>query len=113
LQETLDSFSPNGKNNQQISDQGNTQSHQEVPIMKKLGILLIVLTFGLVLACGSKEEKAPAKKATPPAKAEQAKPQAPAAAAPVKPQAPVATPAPAPVPPAQAKPEQPKPEQKK
>ena len=38
--------------------------------MKRFGIVLIVIMFGLVLACGSQEEKAPAKKAPPPATAE-------------------------------------------
>jgi hypothetical protein len=51
--------------------------------------------FGLVLACGSKEEKAPAKSAAPPAKAEKVVPPA------------------APATPAPAAPEQPKPEQSK
>jgi hypothetical protein len=52
--------------------------------MKRFGILLIVAMFGLVLACGSGEEKkAPAKTATPPATAEKvAPPAAPAAPAP-------------------------------
>jgi hypothetical protein len=51
--------------------------------MKRFGILLIVAMFGLVLACGSKEEEK-AKQATPPAQGEK-----------VAPQAPPATPAPA------------------
>jgi hypothetical protein len=68
--------------------------------MKKFGILLIVAMFGLVLACGSQEEKAPAKTAAPPAKAEK-----------VVPPAPPATPPPAA--PEQPKPEQPKPEHPK
>jgi len=63
--------------------------------MKRFGILLIVAMFGLVLACGSQEEKkAPAKPAAPPA------------AEKVAPPAPPATPAP-------AAPEQPKPEHPK
>jgi hypothetical protein len=46
--------------------------------MKRIGILLIVAMFGLVLACGSGEEKkAPAKPATPPAQGEKVTPQAP------------------------------------
>jgi hypothetical protein len=60
--------------------------------MKRFGILFIVAMFGLVLACGSQEEKAPAKKATPPAQAEKVAPPA-APAAPVTP-APPAAPAP-------------------
>jgi hypothetical protein len=60
--------------------------------MKRFGILLIVAMFGLVLACGSGEEKAPAKKAAPPATAEKVVPPAPPAA-PVPP-APPAAPAP-------------------
>ncbi len=68
--------------------------------MKKIGILLIVAMFGLVLACGSQEEKAPAKQATPPEKTEKVAPQAPPAA-------------PAPSAPEQPKPEQPKPEHPK
>ena len=69
--------------------------------MKRFGILLIVAMFGLVLACGSGEEKkAPAKTAAPPATAEKVvPPAAPATPAP-------ATPAPAN--PAQPKPEHPK-----
>jgi hypothetical protein len=64
--------------------------------MKRFGILLIVAMFGLVLACGSGEEKkAPAKTATPPATVEK-----------VVPPAPPATPPP-------AAPEQPKPEHPK
>jgi Spy/CpxP family protein refolding chaperone len=62
--------------------------------MKRFGILLIVAMFGLVLACGSQEEKkAPAKPAAPPAAAEKAAP--PAAPATPAPQAPAAAPAPA------------------
>ena len=61
--------------------------------MKRFGIWLIVAMFGLVLVCGSGEEKkAPAKPAAPPATAEK-----------VAPPAPPATPPP-------AAPEQPKPE---
>ena len=49
--------------------------------MKRFGIWLIVAMFGLVLACGSGEEKkAPAKSAAPPAKVEKVAPQAPPAA---------------------------------
>ena len=49
-------------------------------MMKRFGILLIVAMFGLVLACGSGEEKkAPAKQATPPAQGEKVTPQAPPA----------------------------------
>jgi hypothetical protein len=92
--------------NQNISGRGNTQSHQEVHVMKKFWIMLIVAMFGLVLACGSKEEKAPAKTAAPPAKAEKVVP--PAAPAP---QAPTA--APAPSAPVQPKPEHPKSEHPK
>jgi len=48
--------------------------------MKRFGILLIVAMFGLVLACGSGEEKkAPAKPAAPPAQGEKVAPQAPPA----------------------------------
>ena len=48
--------------------------------MKRFGILLIVAMFGLVLACGSGEEKkAPAKSAAPPATAEKVAPPAPPA----------------------------------
>ena len=62
--------------------------------MKRFGILLIAAMLGLVLACGSQEEKkAPAKPAAPPAATAPA-PKAPAAPAPA-PQAPAA-PAPAP-----------------
>jgi len=62
--------------------------------MKRFGILLIAALLGLVLACGSQEEKkAPAKPAAPPAATAPA-PQAPAVPAPA-PQAPAA-PAPAP-----------------
>ncbi|MBM4301839.1 MAG: hypothetical protein FJ121_09980 [Deltaproteobacteria bacterium] len=69
--------------------------------MKRFGILLIVALFGLVMACGSQEEKkAPAKTAAPPAKAEK-----------VVPPAPPATPPPAA--PEQPKPEHPKPEHPK
>jgi hypothetical protein len=51
--------------------------------MKRFGIWLIVAMLGFVLACGSGEEKkAPAKSATPPAKAEKAVPQAPPAKSP-------------------------------
>ena len=85
--------------------QGNTQSHQEVHKMKRFGTLLIVAMFGLVLGCGSQEEKkAPAKSAAPPAKAEKVVPQTPPAAP--APQASPATPAP-------AAPEQPKSEHPK
>ena len=64
--------------------------------MKRFGILLIVAMFGLVLACGSGEEKkAPAKTAAPPATVEKEMP-------PAQP----ATPPP-------AAPEQPKPEHPK
>ena len=49
--------------------------------MKRFGIWLIVAMFGLVLACGSQEEKAPAKAAAPPGKAEKAAPVAPQEAA--------------------------------
>ncbi len=72
--------------------------------MKRFGILLLVAMFGLVLACGSKEEKkAPAKAAAPPAKAEKVVTPAPPATPPV------ATPSmPAPANPAQPKPEHPK-----
>jgi hypothetical protein len=60
--------------------------------MKRFGILLIVAMFGLVLACGSQEEKkAPAKPAAPPAASAPAPQAAPAPA----PQAPTAAPAPA------------------
>ena len=66
--------------------------------MKRFGILLIVAMFGLVLACGSQEEKkAPAKPAAPPATTEKVAP-APAPQAPTAapaPQAPTAAPAPA------------------
>ena len=69
--------------------------------MKRFGILLIVAMFGLVLACGSGEEKkAPAKTVAPPAKAEK-----------VVPPAPPATPPP--TAPVQPKPEEPKPEHPK
>ncbi len=68
--------------------------------MKKIGILLIVAMFGLVLACGSQEEKAPAKQAAPPEKGEKVAPQAPPAK-------------PAPSAPEQTKPEQPKPDHPK
>ena len=51
--------------------------------MKKFGILLIVTMFGLVLACGSGEDKkAPAKTAAPPATAEKMTPPAPPATPP-------------------------------
>ena len=51
--------------------------------MKRFGILLIVAMFGLVLACGSGEEKkAPAKTEAPPAKAEKVVPPAPPATPP-------------------------------
>jgi hypothetical protein len=58
--------------------------------MKRFGIWLIVAMFGLVLACGSGEEKkAPAKSAAPPATAEKvAPPAAPAAPAPAAPEQP-------------------------
>ena len=59
--------------------------------MKRFGILLIAALLGLVLACGSKEEKAPAKPAAPPAATAPA-PKAPATPVP----APQAAPAPAP-----------------
>lgn len=74
--------------------------------MKRFGILLIVAMFGLVLACGSQEEKkAPAKQAAPPGTAEKMAPQAPSAApAPSAPEHPKAEP---------AKPEQPKSEHPK
>jgi dienelactone hydrolase len=49
--------------------------------MKRLGILLIAVMLGLVLACGSQEPKAPAKQAASPEKAEKAAPQAPPAQA--------------------------------
>jgi hypothetical protein len=68
--------------------------------MKKLGIVLIVAMFSLVLACGSQEEKAPPKTAAPPAKAEKAAPTAPPAT-------------PAPPAPAPAKPDHPKSEHPK
>jgi mannose-6-phosphate isomerase-like protein (cupin superfamily) len=49
--------------------------------MKRCGILLIVAMFGLVLACGSGEEKKAADKpVTPPVKAEKAAPSDPSAA---------------------------------
>jgi hypothetical protein len=67
--------------------------------MKRFGILLIVAMFGLVLACGSKEEEKP-KRAAPPAQGEK-----------VTPQAPPATPAPPA--PEHPKAEQPKPEHPK
>ena len=61
--------------------------------MKRFGIVLIVAMFGLVLACGSQEEKkAPAKPAAPSAKTEKVVPPAPPAAP--APQAAPATPAP-------------------
>jgi hypothetical protein len=45
--------------------------------MKRFLTLIILALFGLVLACGSQEEKkAPAKPAAPPAKTEQMAPQA-------------------------------------
>ncbi len=69
--------------------------------MKRFGIWLIVAMFGLVLSCGSGEEKKPAaKEATPPAAGEKVAPQTPPAA---------------PAPPAleQPKPEHPKSEQPK
>src|SRR3989339_1326255 len=78
-----------------LPSHGDTQSHEEVPVMKRLGIWLIVATFGLVLVCGCGEEKkAPAKPAAPPAAAEKVAPPAPPAA-------------PAPAAPAQPKPEHP------
>jgi hypothetical protein len=49
--------------------------------MKRLGILLIVVILGLVLACGSQEPKAPAKPVASPEKAEKVAPQAPLAQA--------------------------------
>jgi dienelactone hydrolase len=49
--------------------------------MRRLGILLIVVILGLVLACGSQEPKAPAKPVASPEKAEKAAPQAPLAQA--------------------------------
>ena len=62
--------------------------------MKRLGILLMAAMLGLVLACGSQEEKKPPAKSTaPPAKAEKAAPKAPAAAP--APQAAPAAPTPA------------------
>ena len=61
--------------------------------MKRFVTLLIVAMFGLVVGCGSQEEKAPAKLAAPPAKAEKVVPQTPTAAP--APQAPPATAAPA------------------
>jgi hypothetical protein len=63
--------------------------------MKRVGSLLIVIMFGLVLACDSQEKKAPAKPAPPPASSEK-----------VTPPAPSATPTP-------SAPEQPKPEHPK
>jgi hypothetical protein len=69
-------------------------------MMKRLGILLIVAMFGLVLACGSQEEKAPAKSAAPPATGEKVAP-------------PAAPAAPTPSTPAQPKPEHPKSEHPK
>jgi mannose-6-phosphate isomerase-like protein (cupin superfamily) len=49
--------------------------------MKRIGVWLIVAMLGLVLACGSEEEKkAPAKSAAPPATAEKVAPPAPQAA---------------------------------
>jgi hypothetical protein len=72
--------------------------------MKRFGIWLIVAMFGLVLACGSGEEKkAPAKTAAPPATVEKAAP----------PAAPAAPAAPAPAAPEQPKPEHPKSEHPK
>jgi hypothetical protein len=69
--------------------------------MKRFGILLMVAMLGLVLACGSGEEKkAPAKTAAPPAKAEKVVPPAPPAMPP-------------PAAPVQPKPEEPKPEHPK
>jgi len=62
--------------------------------MKRFGILLIVAMFGLVLACGSKEEEK-SKPATPPAQGEKVAPQAPLTA-------------PVPSAPEQPKPEHPK-----
>jgi hypothetical protein len=58
--------------------------------MKRFGILLIVAMFGLVLACGSGEEKkAPAKPAAPPAATEKmTSPGAPATPAPAAPEQP-------------------------
>ena len=55
--------------------------------MKRFGILLIVAMFGLVLACGSGEEKkAPAKTVAPPATVEkQVPPATPPPAAPEQP----------------------------
>jgi hypothetical protein len=80
---------------------GRTQSHEEVLIMKRFGIWLIAVMLGLVLACGSQEEKkAPAKSGAPPAKAEKVAPVAPPAA-------------PAPAAPQQPKPEHPKAEHPK
>ena len=64
--------------------------------MKRFGIWLIAVMVGLVLACGSQEEKkAPAKTAAPPATAEKVAPPA------------------APATPPPAAPEQPKPEHPK
>jgi hypothetical protein len=95
--------------NQNTSNLGNTHITSEVPRMKRFGILLIVALFGLVLACGSQEEKAPAKSATPPAKAEKVVPPAPSAA----PAPQVAPAAPAPAAPEQPKAEHPKSEHPK
>jgi hypothetical protein len=69
--------------------------------MKRFGILVLVAMFGLVLACGSGEEKkAPAKTAAPPATVEKVVPPAPPAAPP-------------PATPEQPKPEHPKAEHPK
>ena len=64
--------------------------------MKRFGIWLIAVMVGLVLACGSQEEKkAPAKSAAPPATAEKVAPAAPPAApAPPAPEHPKAEPKP-------------------
>jgi hypothetical protein len=74
--------------------------------MKRFGIWLIAAMLGLVLACGSQEDKkAPAKSAAPPATAEKVAPAAPPAApAPPAPEHPKADP---------AKPEHPKAEHPK
>jgi hypothetical protein len=73
--------------------------------MKRFGILLLVAMVGLVLACGSQEEKkAPAKQAAPAPKVEKSAPQAP----PAVPASQAAPAAPAPSAPAQPKAEHPK-----
>jgi hypothetical protein len=69
--------------------------------MKRFGIWLIAVMFGLVLACGSQEEKkAPAQPGAPPAKVEKGAPVAPPTA-------------PAPPPAQQPKPDHPKSEHPK